>query len=149
MAGWLVLCFSVATLGGLLTRTSVETWYRALDKPGFTPPDGVFGPVWTVLYALMAVAAWRVWRRGAVPGRAWALGLFMVQLALNLAWSALFFGMQWIGGALADIVLLLVAIGATALAFRRLDPLAGWLLLPYGLWVAYATVLNGAIWALN
>jgi tryptophan-rich sensory protein len=73
----------------------------------------------------------------------------MVQLALNLAWSALFFGMQWIGGALADIVLLLVAIGATALAFRRLDPLAGWLLLPYGLWVAYATVLNGAIWALN
>lgn len=146
---FLALCLGIGALGAAVTATSVKTWYAALAKPSFNPPDGVFGPVWTVLYILMAIAAWRVWRvadREMVQG---ALTLFALQLALNLGWSVVFFGLERIGPAIAVVVVLDVAVVATALAFRPLDRIAALLLVPYMLWVGFATVLNIAIWRLN
>jgi benzodiazapine receptor len=147
LIGLLALCFAVAGIGGWVTANSVESWYPTLAKPGFTPPDRVFGPVWSVLYAMMALAAWLVWRRVGWSHR--ALGLFVAQLALNLAWSVLFFGLQRVGAALAEILLLLALIAATTFAFWRVDRRAGLLLAPYLLWVGYASLLNGAIWLMN
>jgi tryptophan-rich sensory protein len=144
---FLTVCFAVAAIGGMVTATSVDTWYPTLAKPAFTPPDRVFGPVWTALYAMLALAAWLVWRR--VGWGAWALWLFFAQLALNLAWSVLFFGWQRIGLALVDMALLLALIALTLVAFWRIDRRAGLLLVPYLLWVAYASALNGAIWLMN
>jgi len=141
------LCLAVGALGGWVTATSVKTWYPLLNKPGFTPPGWLFGPVWTVLYILMGIAAWRVWCTGAKARK--ALALFAVQLALNLAWSVVFFGLHKIGPAVAVIVVLEATILATVVAFRSIDRLAAALLLPYALWVAFATVLNVAVWRLN
>lgn len=144
----LALVFSVAAIGGRVTAGSVETWYPTLAKPAFNPPDWVFAPVWTTLYALMAIAAWRVWRvADTIKQR--ALTLYGAQLALNLLWSVLFFGWHWIGAALIDIALLLAVIGATGFAFWRADRFAGLCLAPYAAWVAFAAVLNAAIWRLN
>lgn len=145
----LALCFGVAALGGLATSSTVDTWYQALNKPAFTPPDWVFAPVWSVLYAMMAVAAWRIWNRRQRPGARAALLLFALQLALNLGWSLLFFGLIWPGGALVDIVLLLAVLALTIVAFFRIDRLAALLLAPYWAWTAFAAVLNGAIWMMN
>jgi translocator protein len=105
--------------------------------------------VWTALYLIMGYAAWRVWRRAGFGGAPAALALFGSQLALNLAWSYLFFGRQWIGAAFVEIAVLLAAIAATALAFARTDRIAAWLLAPYAAWVAFASVLTGWIWILN
>ena len=149
LAGFLLICFAVAAVGGAVTASSVETWYPTLNKPAFNPPDWVFAPVWTVLYAAMAVAGWRIWRSPPTPTRRTALVLFAIQLGLNCAWSILFFGAREIGLAFADILLLLLALGATTAAFWRIDRVAGWLFLPYLLWVGYAAALNGAIWLLN
>jgi tryptophan-rich sensory protein len=149
LAGFVALCLAAGATGGAVTRTSVGTWYAALDKPAFTPPDWVFGPVWTALYVMMAVAAWRVWRRADAAGARPALGLWALQLALNLCWSFLFFGARLVGAALAEIAVLFVAILATALLFRRVDRAAAWLLAPYAAWVAFAALLNAAIWILN
>lgn len=146
---FLALCFAVSAIGGAITATSVDAWYQTLRKPSFNPPDWVFAPVWTALYIAMAVAGWRVWRRPRAEPRQAALTLFGVQLALNLAWSFLFFGYQRIGLALIDIALLLLAIVATAVVFWRIDRPAGALFVPYALWVAYAAVLNAALWRLN
>lgn len=142
------LCVAVGALGGWVTATSVTTWYPGLNKPSFTPPDWVFGPVWTALYVLMGIAAWRVVWAGSGLVRQ-ALALFALQLAINLLWSVVFFGLQKIGAAVAVILLLEAAIVATIVAFRRIDGPAAALLLPYALWVAFATVLNIAIWRLN
>ena len=147
LLGLLALCFGVAGIAGRVTAGSVASWYPTLAKPWFTPPGWLFGPVWGVLYAMMALAAWLVWRQ--VGWRNPALGLFFVQLALNLAWSLLFFGLQLIGAALAEILLLLALIAATTSAFWRIDRRAGLLLVPYLVWVGYACLLNGAIWLLN
>ena len=144
----LALAFGVAAVGGWVTAGSVTSWYPTLAKPSFNPPDWVFGPVWTALYTLMAVAAWRVWRKTG-PLRQRALALYGTQLALNLLWSTLFFGLNWIGAALIEIVLLLAAIVATGRAFRSIDRLAGLCFVPYAAWVAFALVLNAAIWRLN
>lgn len=149
LAGFLLLCFAVAGVGGAVTAESVATWYPTLNKPAFTPPDGVFAPVWTVLYAAMAVAAWRIWRSPATAGRRTALTLFAIQLVLNGLWSILFFGAHRVGVALADIVLLWLTLVVTTVAFWRIDRVAGGLFLPYLLWVGYAAALNGAIWLLN
>ena len=141
------LCFGAAGVGSRFTGSSVSTWYQGLIKPGWTPPDVVFGPVWTLLYILMAVAAWLVWRRGerfSLP-----LILFVCQLVLNAGWSALFFGLRRPDLAFIEIQALWIAILATAVTFRRVDPLAGWLLLPYLLWTGFAVALNAAIWQLN
>lgn len=149
LLGFLAVCFAVAGAAGAVTADSVASWYPTLTKPAFTPPDAVFAPVWTFLYVAMAVAAWRVWRKAGFDGARTALTLFAVQLFLNGAWSFLFFGAHRIGLALGDIVLLLMAIAATTVAFWRIDRIAGLLFVPYLLWVGYATALNAAIWLAN
>lgn len=149
LAGFLLACFAVAAAAGAVTADSVATWYPTLNKPAFTPPDWVFAPAWMVLYAAMAVAGWRVWRKVGFGGGRNALTLFAVQLLLNGAWSFLFFGAQAIGIALVDIVVLLLVIAATMAAFWRIDRIAGLLFVPYLLWVGYATALNAGIWLAN
>ena len=152
LAGFLALCFAVAGAGGAVTATSVGGWYQGLEKPAFNPPDGVFAPVWSVLYAMIALAGWRVWRR-----RGWtrngapepALVAWALQLGLNLCWSFVFFGARLIGAALVEIVLLLVAIAVTTGLFARIDRIAAWLMAPYAAWVAFAALLNAALWRLN
>jgi len=146
----LLICFAAAGLGGLLTATSVQTWYPTLVRPSFTPPDWVFAPAWNTLFALMAIAAWRIWCR-VPPGivRRTALALFGLQLAANILWSALFFGLRHVGAALVEILVLEALIVVTTVTFARLDRVAGWLLVPYVAWVAFAILLNGAIWWLN
>lgn len=142
----LVICFSAAAVGA---QFAPGQWYAQLNRPSFAPPNAVFGPVWTVLYLCMAVAAWRIWQRCDWPVAAPALGAFAVQLILNASWSWLFFGRQRIDLALIEIVALLVAIGVTIRMFFARDRLAGWLMVPYFLWVAFAAVLNFAFWRLN
>lgn len=149
LAAWLVVTFAAAALGGWATASSLGEWYATLAKPAWTPPDGVFGPVWTVLYALMAVAAWWVWRSGTAAETAPALGAYSVQLLLNLGWSVVFFGLRMPGAAVLEIALLWLAIAATMVLFYRQRPLAGLLLTPYLAWVTFAGVLNFAIWRLN
>jgi tryptophan-rich sensory protein len=149
---WLVLAvfvaasFAAAALGGLATAGSVRDWYPTIAKPAWTPPSWLFGPVWTILYAMMGVAAWLVWRRVGWSG---ALVWFGVQLALNATWSPVFFGLHRIGLALVNIGLLWLAIARTTIAFWRVMPMAGWLFVPYLAWVSFATALNFAIWQLN
>lgn len=144
----LALPLAVGAIGGLVTGGSVRDWYPTLAKPGFNPPDWVFGPVWTALYVLMGFAAWRVWiKRGTLKDTAFAL--YGLQLALNLLWSILFFGLHAPGIALIDLVLLLAAILATYRAFRRSDAIAAACLVPYIAWVSFAGVLNAGIWWLN
>lgn len=143
------LCLAVGALGGWVTAGSVKDWYPTLSKPSFNPPNWLFGPVWTVLYVMMGVAAWRVWCKAWADRARGPLTLFALQLALNLGWSVTFFGLHAIGAAVVVIVALEAAIVATMLAFRRIDGLAAALLAPYALWVAFATALNVAIWQLN
>jgi tryptophan-rich sensory protein len=142
------ICLLVGAIGGWVTATSVKTWYPTLAKPSFTPPDWIFGPVWTVLYVLMGVAAWRVWRAGSNRAGG-ALAVFAAQLAANLGWSVVFFGLQQIGAAVAVIAVLEAMILVTIVRFVRVDRLAAALMVPYALWVAFATMLNVAIWRLN
>ena len=149
LAGFTATCLAVAGVGGVVTRLSVDGWYQGLVKPPFNPPDWVFAPVWTTLYLLMALAAWRVWRHRQSPGRRSALLLFAIQLSLNLLWSCLFFGLKAVGLAFIEIVALWPTIVATAMRFRHIDAAAGWLMVPYVAWVSFAVVLNGAIWWLN
>ncbi len=146
---WLVIVAAVSLYGSLLTRPSVPTWYEQLNKPTFTPPGAVFGPVWTVLYILMAVAAWLVMRRTGQVRVAPALVLFLAQLGLNGSWSAVFFGLHSPGDAFVVIVALWLAILATLVAFWRVSAWAGVLLLPYLAWVSFASVLNYSLWRLN
>ena len=146
LAGWLALTFAAAFIG---SRFGTGPWYDSIEKPSFNPPSAVFGPVWTILYALMAVAAWLVWRRWGFDGARAALGMYVAQLVLNTAWSWLFFGLHDIGLALVDILALLVAIALTLALFWRKHRLAGALLVPYLCWVAFASVLNFSIWRLN
>jgi tryptophan-rich sensory protein len=145
--GFLALSLGVGILSGLVTEESVLTWYPTLVKPSFNPPNRVFAPVWTTLYILIAVAGWRVWRItdfGAQPMLYWAM-----QLALNFAWSFIFFGAHQVLAALIEIAMLWLAVLCTTIAFFRIDKIAGWLFAPYLLWVSFAAVLNGAIWELN
>lgn len=149
LVAFLVICFGVSAAGGAATASTVGTWYQALQKPPFNPPDWLFTPVWTVLYVMMAVAGWRVWRAHGLRGARAAMALFAIQLALNLAWSFVFFGYRLIGAALVEIVALLVAIVVTTILFWRRDRIAGALFVPYAGWVGFATVLNLALWQLN
>jgi len=146
---FVALCLGIGALGASVTATSVDTWYAGLVKPSFNPPDEVFGPVWTVLYVLMGVAAWRVWRSADRDTTRGPLTLFALQLAINLGWTVVFFGLHKIASAVATIVVLDVAVLVTMLAFRAVDRVAALLMLPYVAWVAFATVLNVAIWRLN
>ncbi len=146
LAGFLGANAAVALMSGLATASSVRSWYPALAKPSWTPPPWVFGPAWTLLYALTAVAGWLVWRRAGWGG---ALAAFGVQLVLNAAWSFCFFGARSPLAGLLDIVLLWTAIVVTFERFRRLDRTAAWLLVPYLVWVTFAAALNIEIWRLN
>lgn len=144
----------VAGIGGLSTQGAVQGWYADADKPAFTPPDGIFGPVWTVLYAAMAIAAWRLSRvRHRRPEHAaaasTALRLWWVQLALNFLWTPLFFGAEWLWVALVDIVLLDLVLAVLVARAWRLDRPAGVLLAPYLAWVLFATALNTGVALLN
>jgi translocator protein len=143
------ICFVVGASGSAFTASSVKTWYPGLLKPTGTPPSWVFGPVWSILYLLMAVAAWLVWRQ-RIHERVWlALALFIVQLILNGLWSFVFFGLRRSGAALVEIMFLLGAIAVTAMRFAEFSRLAFWLMTPYGAWVLYASYLNFGIWRLN
>ena len=147
LAFFIAICFASAGIGSWFTSASVTTWYQTLQRPAYNPPDWVFGPVWSVLYLSMAVAAWRVWRQSR---RAFGpLYLFAVQLALNITWSALFFGLRNPGAAFAEILLLWAAILATLITFARQSRLTGGLLVPYLLWVTFAAALNFSIWRMN
>jgi translocator protein len=143
------ICFTVAASGSVFTASSVKTWYPGLLKPPGTPPPWVFGPVWSILYVLMAAAAWLVWRQRIHEDVWLALTLFMVQLILNGLWSLVFFGLRRQGAALIEIIVLLAAIAVTAMRFAELSQLAFWLMTPYFGWVLYASYLNFGIWRLN
>jgi tryptophan-rich sensory protein len=160
----LAVPFSAAVIGNIATARSLLNWYRSLKKPAFNPPAWLFGPVWTVLYLLMGVASWLVWREGQhnrwqrltapwnnqsdarVQG---ALRLYGVHLIFNALWTLLFFGLRRIDLALAEVGILWALILGTLLRFSRIRPLAGLLLVPYQLWVTFATFLNLRIWQLN
>jgi tryptophan-rich sensory protein len=149
LVAWIGLCLLVGWGGSVFTARSVGDWYAGLNKPSWTPPGAVFAPVWTALYVMMGVAAWLVWRRGGLTAVAVPLVLFGIQLALNVAWSAIFFGLRQPGWAFVEIVALWALILATVIAFRRISPTAGYLLLPYLAWVTFAAALNLAIWRAN
>ncbi len=144
----LLVTFAAAAVGAVAS-IQAASFYLRLERPAWAPPASVFGPVWSVLYALMAVAAWLVWRKGGWRVQRSALTLFLVQLILNALWSWLFFGWHRGGLAFADIVVLLISIVATLIAFWRVDRAAGALLLPYLAWVAFASALNFTVWQLN
>lgn len=144
-----VICFAAAGIGGAFTATAVRTWYQEIEKPAWNPPDWVFGPVWTVLYFLMGVSVWLVWRAGGWSGARTALVLFGVQLMLNAIWSIIFFGAQSPGLAFVEIVFLWCAIVATIAAFWSHSTVAAGLLVPYLAWSTFAACLNFTIWRLN
>ena len=146
--GWFLITFLAAALGARAS-ISAASFYASLALPTWAPPASLFGPVWTALYALMALAAFLVWRERGWRAAAPALTLYMLQLGLNTLWSWLFFGWKQGGLAFADILLLLVLIVATLVAFWRIHKVAACMLLPYLAWVGFASVLNYAVWQAN
>jgi len=146
LIGWLAL---TSTAAGTAVFVSTDGWFAALIKPSWNPPSWLFGPVWSLLYVMMATAAWLVWREGGWKAQRQALGFFLVQWLFNALWTPLFFGLHQPGFAFAEIVLLWILIVMTLIQFWRVKKSAGVLLLPYLAWVTFATVLNLAIWRLN
>ena len=148
LLAWLSVCFIAVAIG---SAASIQAgpFYTQLVRPDWAPPPTIFGPVWTVLYALMGIAAWLVWSVGGFRAAKSALTIFLVQLAFNALWSWLFFGWRHGDFALADVLLLWALIVATLISFWRIKPLAGMLLVPYLLWVSFASALNYAVWQLN
>ncbi|WAC05422.1 MAG: tryptophan-rich sensory protein [Methanoregula sp.] len=152
--GLLIICIAIPLLAGaigsIFTMEAIPTWYAALQKPSFTPPAWIFGPVWTSLYLLMGIALFVVVRDGTctVPVRH-AVALFVAQILANTAWSFLFFGLRSPLLGLIDIFLLVVLVAGTMVAFYRVSHTAGWLLVPYLCWVSFATVVNAAVWVMN
>lgn len=151
--GWLILfivvCFAAAGLGGIATASSVGDWYQSLAKPAWTPPAWIFGPVWSALYLMMAVAAWLVWRRNGWQSAKTPFGWFAIQLGLNIGWSVIFFGLRSPGYALIEIVGLWLAIAITTKLFWSRSRLAAALMAPYLAWSTFAAFLNLAIYRLN
>jgi translocator protein len=146
LAIWIAIVFSAAWFGSHFTDSE---WYQQLQQPAWAPPGWVFAPVWTLLYLLMAIAAWLVWTSYGWAGARFALTVFLVQLVLNALWSWIFFGLRQPGFALIEIVALWVLIAVTLVAFSRKRPLSGALLLPYLAWVSFAAALNFSLWMLN
>ncbi len=145
---WLALVIIAAALGGL-ANANAGNFYSQLDQPEWAPPGWLFGPVWSLLYLMMSVAAWLVWKTHGFRGARMALSLFLIQLALNSLWSWLFFAWQLGALSVAEIVVLWLTILATLISFWRLRPLAGALLIPYLAWVTFATVLAYVMWVRN
>lgn len=148
LAAWLAASFAAAAIGAAAS-VQAGTFYAQLARPEWAPPGPVFGPVWTVLYALMGIAAWLVWRVGGFRAARAALALFLAQLAVNALWSWLFFGWRLGALAFADILLLWALVAATLAGFWRIRRLAGALLIPYLLWISFAAALNYSVWQLN
>ncbi len=148
LVGWLLVSFAAAAVGGIASASAGD-FYRQLDRPVWAPPAELFAPVWSVLYVLQGVSAWLVWRERRAGGRRVALAVFLAQLAVNALWSWLFFA--WFQGGLAfgEVLLLFAMVVATAGLFWRVRPLAATLLLPYLLWVGFATALTYSIWQRN
>ena len=146
----IVACGSAGLVGSIFTTSAIPTWYSTIQKPSFTPPNWLFAPVWTILYLLMAIAAFIIWRRGTDNQQVrTALIIFLIQLVLNALWSFVFFGLQSILSGVVVIILLWIAIVCTVLAFARISTAAGALLAPYLLWVSFAAALNVSIFMLN
>lgn len=146
LLGFLLITFSAPALG---SSWPPDGWFAALAKPDWNPPSWLFGPVWMLLYTLMAVAAWLVWKQGGFSRQRRPLSLYFIQLALNAAWTPLFFGAHQLLGALIVIGVLWIAILLTCLSFRPVSRTAALLLFPYLGWVTFATALNFTIWRLN
>ncbi len=155
LIAFILLCLAAGGVGGIATADNVTGWYSTINKPTWNPPGWIFGPVWTTLYVMMAIAAWQVWRKpqtspsSTSASKKIAFTLFGIQLALNALWSFIFFQWHELGWALAEILVLWVAIAATLLAFFRIRKSAGWLLAPYLAWVSFASFLTYTIWTLN
>lgn len=148
LLGWLLLAFSAAAVGGFASVNAAD-FYRLLVRPSWAPPGWVFGPVWSVLYALMGISAWLVWRERGFAGARNALVLFIFQLAVNALWSWLFFAWHMGGAAFGEVLFLWVLILCTMVLFWRVSNVAAALLFPYLAWVSFAAVLNFAMWRLN
>ncbi len=148
LVGWVAVCLVAGAIGAMASADAA-TFYAMLNRPPWAPPAWLFAPVWTVLYLLMAVAAWLVWRARGWGGARVGLALFIAQLACNALWTWLFFGWRTGGLALADIVLLDILIVATMVAFCRVHPVAAALMIPYLAWVSFATALTAAVWQRN
>jgi benzodiazapine receptor len=146
---FVAVCFLAAGVGQFFGTPGPNDWYRNLRKPAFTPPSWLFGPAWTVLYLCMGIAAWLVWRRRGLRGGAVPLLLFAGQLALNAAWTPLFFGLRNPALAFADIIVLWGMIALTMVRFFSISRAAGWLMAPYLGWTTFAAVLNFALWRMN
>jgi len=144
--GWLALCFAASITGVFVSTTG---WYAGLHKPAWNPPAWVFGPAWTLLYVLMAVAAWLVWREGGWKRQRLPLGLFLLQWLLNALWTPLFFGLHRSGLAFVEIIFLWLVLAATLRLFWQVRKAAGVLLVPYLAWVTFAAMLNFTIWRFN
>jgi tryptophan-rich sensory protein len=148
LVAWLIVSFLAAAVGGAAS-IQAGSFYTRLLRPEWAPPPEAFGPVWTVLYVLMGLAAWLVWREGGFRAAKPALTLFLVQLALNALWTWIFFAWQRGGLAFAEVLVLWALIVATLISFWRIRPLAGALLVPYLLWVTFAAALTWSVWRLN
>jgi len=148
LIGWMAVSFLASAIGAVASMQA-GPFYTHLARPDWAPPPSIFGPVWTLLYALMGIAAWLIWRVNGFRSARVALSLFLVQLALNTLWSWVFFGWQQGGLAFLDTLVLWLAIVATLVAFYRIMPLAGALLTPYLVWVTFASILNYSLWQLN
>ncbi len=145
-----VICELAGVLGSAFTAPSIPNWYASLAKPQLAPPNWVFAPVWTALFALMGIAAFLVWnKRREEKGVKIALAIFIIQLALNVLWSFIFFGLHSPGAAFIEIIFLWLAILATITSFAKISKPAAWLLLPYIAWAGFAAYLNWSIYALN
>ncbi len=149
LLGFFVLCYAVAIIGAFFTASSIPTWYAALNKPSFNPPNWIFAPVWTTLYGLMAIAAWLVWRTPRSQSRRSGLTFFAIQLILNALWTPVFFYLHRTLPALILILALWIVILLTARRFWKVDRFAAGLMIPYLLWIAFASALNYEIYRLN
>ncbi len=150
LVAFIFVCELAGAVGSVFTSSSIETWYAGLAKPALNPPNWVFAPVWTILFALMGVAAFLVFEKGADRKEVKeSLGIFAVQLSLNMLWSFLFFGLHSLAGAFIEIIFLWFAIIATTISFAKISKQAAWLMVPYILWVSFAGYLNLAIWLIN
>ncbi len=146
----LLIPLVTGAVAGIFTSSGVKGWYAVANKPSFNPPDWIFAPMWTTLYILMGIALYLVWKKPpATPGKKNALTWFAIQMVLNFCWSFIFFYARQPGWALVEIIAMWVAILLTIIFFRKISKTAAWLLVPYILWVSFASVLNFYIWHLN
>ena len=145
----LLLPLGLGALASLFTSEAVPEWYETLNRPSFNPPNWLFGPVWTILYILMGISLFLIWKQSANKERNLAIVVFLLQLALNFAWSFIFFSFNMIGFALIEIILLWISIIVMLVLFYRIKPMAAYINIPYLIWVTFATILNASYYLLN